>query len=131
MGRLHVKLLPLGLFVFMLITIGTLFYNIFEGWRMLDALYFTVMTLTTVGYGDFRPTSDPSKIFTIVYVLGGVYMMIYTLRVFTTHYIEKKSKKVQKAVTQTLEHMAERKKKSGDMVFKVKAEEQKDLQQKN
>jgi len=120
MGRLHVKLLPLTISVFMLITIGTLFYNIFEGWDLLDSLYFTVMTLTTVGYGDMVPTYTVSKIFTIFYVLGGVYMMFYALRIFTRYYIEKKSTKVKKAVTRTLEHMADRKEQKGDVLLKVK-----------
>lgn len=50
---------------------GTSFYATFEDWSLVDSLYFSVMTLTTVGYGDLAPTTDVSKIFTTVYVLSG------------------------------------------------------------
>ena len=51
---------------------GTGFYSIVEGLRFVDALYFSVVTLTTVGYGDFAPQTDAGKLFTAVYVLVGV-----------------------------------------------------------
>lgn len=51
---------------------GTLFYHGVEGWGWLDSLYFSVITLTTVGYGDFAPQTDAGKAFTIVYILIGL-----------------------------------------------------------
>ncbi len=54
------------------IGLGTWFYARFEHWRWLDALYFTVTTLTTVGYGDFSPKTDAGKIFTIFYIFVGI-----------------------------------------------------------
>ncbi len=51
---------------------GTTFYTIVERWSIIDSLYFTVITLTTIGYGDLHPTTDISKIFTIVFVIAGV-----------------------------------------------------------
>ncbi|TCI61103.1 MULTISPECIES: potassium channel family protein [Exiguobacterium] len=55
---------------------GTLFYTRFEDMRWLDALYFSVITLTTIGYGDFVPTTDIGKVFTIGYVITGVGIMV-------------------------------------------------------
>jgi voltage-gated potassium channel len=52
--------------------IGTIYYASAEGWRLLDALYFSVVTLTTIGYGDLAPTTDGAKVFTIVYSLVGI-----------------------------------------------------------
>lgn len=52
--------------------IGTIFYHFVEGWKWLDALYFSVVTLATVGYGDFTPKTDLGKTFTIVYILAGI-----------------------------------------------------------
>lgn len=59
-------------FVFLIITAGTFFYHAVEGWRWLDALYFSVVTLTTVGYGDLAPKTDAGKLFTIIYILVGL-----------------------------------------------------------
>ena len=46
---------------------GTLYYAYAEEWSLLDSLYFSVMTMTTIGYGDLTPTTYISKIFTIIY----------------------------------------------------------------
>ena len=51
---------------------GTTFYALVEGWSVVDALYFSVLTLTTVGFGDLVPTTVASKLFTVGYVLFGV-----------------------------------------------------------
>jgi voltage-gated potassium channel len=51
---------------------GTTFYWLVEDLRLLDAFYFSVVTLATVGYGDFAPETDLGKLFTSVYVLVGV-----------------------------------------------------------
>lgn len=58
--------------VFLYLMVGTLFYNVVEEMRVLDALYFSVVTLTTVGYGDFTPGTDIGKIFTIGYIFVGL-----------------------------------------------------------
>jgi len=55
-----------------ILILGTWFYARVEHWRLLDALYFTVTTLTTVGYGDFYPKSDAGKMFTIFYIFVGI-----------------------------------------------------------
>ena len=55
-----------------ILALGTWFYARVEHWRALDALYFTVTTLTTIGYGDFYPKTDVGKIFTIFYILVGL-----------------------------------------------------------
>jgi hypothetical protein len=55
---------------------GTGFYSFVEGLRFVDALYFSVVTLTTVGYGDFAPQTDAGKLFTAVYVLVGIGILL-------------------------------------------------------
>ncbi len=55
-----------------LVAMGSIIFWLLEGWPPLDAVYFSVMTLTTVGYGDVVPRSAPGKIFTMVYVVLGV-----------------------------------------------------------
>jgi voltage-gated potassium channel len=63
-----------GLFflVFFLLLGGTVFYSRVEGWSPLDSLYFSVITLTTVGYGDLYPTTAASKVFTVLYIFIGL-----------------------------------------------------------
>ena len=58
--------------VIILLVIGTIFYNQVEGWEVLDSLYFSVVTLSTVGYGDLAPDTAAGKVFTIVYMLVGL-----------------------------------------------------------
>ena len=58
--------------LFILLTLlagATLFYWQIEGWSIIDSVYFSVMTMSTIGYGDFVPTSTFSKLFTIIFTL--------------------------------------------------------------
>ncbi|CAN5690981.1 potassium channel family protein [soil metagenome] len=63
-----------ALFFLVIVTLvaGTLFYRQTEGWSLLDSLYFSVITLTTVGYGDLSPSTGASKVFTIFYIFVGI-----------------------------------------------------------
>jgi voltage-gated potassium channel len=45
-----------------LVLTGTIFYWHFEDWTIIQALYFSVVTLTTVGFGDFTPTTPGTQI---------------------------------------------------------------------
>ena len=56
--------------------IGTLVYHWLEGWSYLDALYFCVISLATVGYGDLTPTTPLAKLFTIIYVINGIVILL-------------------------------------------------------
>ena len=57
----------LAVIVIALLLSGSVFYAAYENWSYTDALYFCVMTMTTIGYGDLAPTTDVSKMFTIIY----------------------------------------------------------------
>ena len=55
---------------------GVLAYSVvFEKWSIVDALYFSVVSFTTVGYGDICPTTPASKMFSCVYGLTGVVIL--------------------------------------------------------
>ena len=54
-----------------LILIGTSGYHWLEGLSLVDALYMTVITISTVGFGEVRPLSPLGRIFTVVLILGG------------------------------------------------------------
>lgn len=55
-----------------LLAFGISGYVIIEQWGFLDALYMTVITITTVGYMEVHPLSPAGRIFTIILTLGGV-----------------------------------------------------------
>jgi len=55
---------------------GTMFYATVEGFRWVDAFYLSVVTLTTLGYGDLHPVTDAGKIFTVFYLLTGMGVVI-------------------------------------------------------
>ena len=70
---------------------GTLFYWRFEDWTLIEALYFCVVTLTTVGYGDLSPTTAGTQIFTIIYILTGFGVLVALLTSVAQQYLAHKS----------------------------------------
>jgi voltage-gated potassium channel len=64
------------LLVASLLVVGTAFYAIVEGWSVVDAVYFCAMSLATVGYGDVVPDTAAAKLFTVVYVLVGIGILV-------------------------------------------------------
>ena len=60
----------------LLLLTGVIFYMLVEHWSFVDALYFSVTTLTTVGFGNPAPSTDLGKLFTVFFVLSGVGMFL-------------------------------------------------------
>ncbi|KAI0560475.1 hypothetical protein FGB62_112g112 [Gracilaria domingensis] len=54
------------------VAIGTIVMCLLEGWSLYDAVYFCVVTTTTVGYGDVTPSRGISKLFVIYYVIASI-----------------------------------------------------------
>lgn len=75
------------------IAVGTVFYRFVEDLQWIDSLYFCVITLTTVGYGDFAPTTTPGKIFTMVYVVVGIGIFVALVTTVAHHLIEARKRK--------------------------------------
>src|SRR5262245_66362622 len=61
-----------------LVIVGTAGYSLIEKWDPFDALYMTVITLTTVGYGEVHPLTPAGRVFTILLLLGGVITFFFT-----------------------------------------------------
>ena len=63
----------------MLLVIGTVFYSLSQDWGVVNSFYFSVTTLTTVGYGDLAPTGDWAKLATVAYQLSGIGLFVVFL----------------------------------------------------
>jgi voltage-gated potassium channel len=74
-----------------LVLTGSIFYWRFEDWTFFEALYFCIVTLTTVGYGDFSPTTTGTQIFTIFYILTGFGVLVALLTSVAQQYIRIKA----------------------------------------
>lgn len=61
------------------VVIGAIIYHYVEGWRWLDALYFVVITMTTIGYGDLTPQTNLGKVITIFAALNGIAILVMLL----------------------------------------------------
>ena len=59
--------------------IGSFGYVLLEGWSFFEGFYMTVITLTTVGYGEVRPLTQTGRTFTIMLIFLGVGFMFYVV----------------------------------------------------
>jgi voltage-gated potassium channel len=66
---------------------GTTFYSFAENWSVVDAFYFSVTTLTTVGFGDPAPTTTLGKLFTVLYIFVGLGIIGGFINVLAKHTI--------------------------------------------
>jgi voltage-gated potassium channel len=76
-----------------ILIIGTFSYHYLEGWSYLDALYFSVVTLTTIGYGDLYPVTKGGKIFTIIYIILGLGIILGFINTIFKHYQDERKMK--------------------------------------
>ena len=76
-----------------LVLTGTLFYWRFEDWTVVEAFYFCIVTLTTVGYGDLSPTTDATRIFTVIYILTGFGVLVALLTSVAQQYLSQKGER--------------------------------------
>lgn len=72
-------------FLTVLLLSGSLFYHFIEKWPYLDALYYSVMTLATVGSATIEPITIVGRLFTILYVFVGVGVMLTFITAFSSH----------------------------------------------
>jgi voltage-gated potassium channel len=78
-----------GLFAFIIIVaIGTIGYEVIEGWSFLDSAYMTITTITTVGFSEVHPLSEAGRIFSIFLIIGGVGGALYILTTIMGYIIE-------------------------------------------
>ncbi len=69
---IRVRLLRFGLILVGITLSGTIGFMLLEGWQVIDALYMTVITLSTVGFSEVRPLSAEGRLFTTALIVSGV-----------------------------------------------------------
>ncbi|KFB02359.1 potassium transporter TrkA [Mangrovimonas yunxiaonensis] len=91
--------------------IGVLGYRFVSGYTWIDSLYMTVITITTVGFGEVQPLDEFSKIFTIFLILASVVIVGFAISVITEYILsnnnleELKQKKMQRKIDQLSNHI--------------------------
>jgi voltage-gated potassium channel len=65
--------------VFGAIVVGTVTFHLVEGWSILDSLYVTAQTVTTVGFGDLAPRTVIGRLFATLFMIVGVGIVLYAL----------------------------------------------------
>ncbi len=68
----HREILFASLFLVLWLLVGTLGYTAIEGWSLMDGLYMTFITLTTIGFGETHTLSTTGRLFTILIAFVGI-----------------------------------------------------------
>ncbi|MCC7300248.1 MAG: potassium channel protein [Verrucomicrobia bacterium] len=84
------RTLRFGLYLFLFLTVlggGTAGYHLLEGWPLSECLYMTVITVSTVGFGEVHPLSPVGRMFTILLVFFGVTSAALSLTAIFEYFI--------------------------------------------
>jgi len=82
------KLLFPVLIILIMLFSGSFGYMAIEGWNFSDSIYMTIITLSTVGYGEVRHIGPAGRIFTILLILFGISIMAYIIGLVTETLVE-------------------------------------------
>ena len=74
--------------LFLTLLVGLTGFSIIEGYNLVDAFYMTIITLSTVGFGEIGPLSNAGKIFTSVYILLNLSIFGYFISIVTSYFFE-------------------------------------------
>lgn len=91
--------------------VGVLGYRFISGYAWIDAVYMTVITVTTVGFAEVNPLDTPSKIFTIFLILSSVVILGYAISIITEFILSKnnfediKQRKMQNRIDKLSNHI--------------------------
>ncbi len=93
-----------------ILSIGTIGYMLLSQYTFVDALYMTVITVTTVGFGELRPFSPEEKVFTIFLILTSITVFGYAVSAFSEYLVSGrlfehfKQRKVEKQIANLKGH---------------------------
>jgi voltage-gated potassium channel len=93
MNKLRVEIIVALTILLGWIGIGTVLFHRLESWTWIQSFYFSVVTISTVGYGDLVPTNDGSRLFTAIYILVGVSIGIAALGLIGSEVIKDRERR--------------------------------------
>ncbi|WP_101066450.1 potassium channel family protein [Roseovarius salinarum] len=85
-----VKALTLLAMLVLIVLGGTVYFHLVEGWSWLDSYFFTVVTLSTVGYGNLVPATAAGKIGTTVFIFVGLGIFAVAIQQFGSFAVKKR-----------------------------------------
>jgi len=94
-----------------IILLGTIGYILIEHWSWLDAIYMTLITITTVGFGEVHPLSPVGKVLTLLVLFGGVVAISLWISEITHFAVERelgsafRRRKMQKEIGKLKNHV--------------------------
>ena len=97
--------------VFCVFLAGVLGFSLFSGYSWIDAIYMTIITITTVGYGEVHPLSPDEKIFTSILIISSIFIVGYAIKIISEYILSQnnignfKRKKVKKAIDRMEQHV--------------------------
>ena len=74
--------------IFALFIIGSIFYRVAEGWTWVDSIYFTILTITTVGHPNLVLLTTASKVFTSFIAIVGISLLLILFGIISSHYFK-------------------------------------------
>ncbi|MFK7938172.1 MAG: potassium channel family protein [Roseovarius sp.] len=81
----------LSALVFIIVS-GTVFFHFVEGWSWVDSYFFTVVTLSTVGYGELVPATPLGRIATTVFIFVGLGVFALAIQQFAHMHVKKRER---------------------------------------
>jgi len=92
--KFKVSIITLVITIASVLLTGMLIFSMLEGWSLIDSLYFVTMTATTVGYGDLIPSTNISKIMTILFSLSIIPFVLHVFSVVAQYQMDRIYRKV-------------------------------------
>jgi len=86
------SLLSIFIVLFTIIASGTVFFHYVEGWSWVDSYFFTVVTLSTVGYGELVPASPLGRIATTGFIFVGLGVFALAIQQFGHFHVKKRER---------------------------------------
>jgi voltage-gated potassium channel len=90
-----------------IISIGTVFFHFVEGWSWLESYFFTVITISTVGYGQLVPVTPLGMIGTTVFIFVGLGVFIVAIQQFALYHMRKREEHTEWLIARLGHHAAQ------------------------